>query len=815
MEKNDLLSDYEIGEVIGTGTFSIVKLAINKITKEKVAIKFYRKIKLFPNKNKISIQRELAILKELNHINIIKIHKINEDPNNYFVIMEYCEIGELYHYIIKKQKLSEDEASYFFYQIINGLNYIHHLKIVHRDLKPENLLLTKGNIIKIIDFGLSIHYTEGALLSTPCGSPSYASPEMVSGNEYDGIKTDIWSCGIVIFAMVCGYLPFEHENYIILFTNIVECDISYPEYLSDEVIDIMKKILIPDPNKRIGIKEIKEHPFYLRGKNIFGKMHKDLVDQIEMDNDNKNEKDNLNINNTNSELKILKNKSFKLFKEININDKNHEKKLFKNKRRQKKFGLEKYLSDKDKTNNISRFTVKLKKIISNNSHFQKKEEDDKIKLKMKIKENNSSKENKSISFKKIKRNILEKIEPNENMNSYSNYTNSRDIPISKDFTQNITKKNKFYSNIYNKVNSTLMHQLFKKENIEKYFKDKRLFMNSPKPNKYLNDENLSYISPGSKMKIILNLDEKIVKKHKIRNINHGNPKETKDYLSYLSNLSDNYQENKIKNVKKLSSIKLNKKTSYINDSSIYSRKNNGIKKLNLIKNKNLEKYENNDSNISSGCNIHHLKINDNNKDKNNITNIYNVKNINNIIICNEGLKYRINDLQHLTSNSNLPNIHSLTSRNDKNLLFKKILKTKNVFSKFKSNFILSNKINLKNEDYNSSNSYIRKELILSKVNKSINNEQKLNDKNQNSLNDNYKSNISSNQKKNYHETINKKQKSEKKINIGYLYDYLDFGKENKSFFKKNNRVYSLKKKNNLNNNINNYNIVNYPNIIKK
>ena len=172
--KKDFLSNYQIKETLGKGTFSIVKLGINKITKEKVAIKILNKKKLLHIEDKTRIEREITFLKKLNHINVIKIYKINEDEEKYYIIMEFCENGELFNYIVARQKLNEDESSYFFYQLINGLDYIHHKKIVHRDLKPENLLLGKGNILKIVDFGLSNNYEEEKLLSTPCGSPCYA-----------------------------------------------------------------------------------------------------------------------------------------------------------------------------------------------------------------------------------------------------------------------------------------------------------------------------------------------------------------------------------------------------------------------------------------------------------------------------------------------------------------------------------------------------------------------------------------------------------------------------------------------------------------
>ena len=278
---NDFLSDYSIKETIGKGTFSKVKLGINKQTNEKVAIKILKKKKIVHKEDSERIEREINILTKLNHINVIKIYKINEDEEKYYIFMEFCENGELFHYIVERQRLNEEKASFFFYQLINGLEYIHSQNIVHRDLKPENLLLGKDNILKIIDFGLSNFCEPDKYLETPCGSPCYASPEMVSGKKYDGYMIDIWSTGIILFAMLCGYLPFEDPDNDQLFIKILNCKIKFPDYLSDMTMDLMKKILVVDPLKRITLDEIKLHPFYLKGKDIFNKKHHELVKEVE------------------------------------------------------------------------------------------------------------------------------------------------------------------------------------------------------------------------------------------------------------------------------------------------------------------------------------------------------------------------------------------------------------------------------------------------------------------------------------------------------------------------------------------------------
>jgi len=273
-----ILSDYAINSTLGKGTFSTVKLATDKRTNEKIAIKILEKNKIKTNRDFNRINREINIAKNINHLNIVQFLEIKEDLDKYYILMEYCEKGELFDLILSKKKLSEDEAAYYFYQLVNGLEYIHMNNIIHRDLKPENLLLTKNNILKIIDFGLSNYNPEDNLLTTSCGSPCYASPEMVSGKKYNGITNDVWSIGIILYAMIYGYLPFENENgnNELLFRRIRECKIDYPQNNCVMALDLLKKILVRDFNERITINGIKNHKFYLKGKFLFRRKHREI-----------------------------------------------------------------------------------------------------------------------------------------------------------------------------------------------------------------------------------------------------------------------------------------------------------------------------------------------------------------------------------------------------------------------------------------------------------------------------------------------------------------------------------------------------------
>ena len=262
------IGNYEIIKTIGEGTFGKVKLAKNIPTNELVAIKILEKAKLNDKEDLNNIMKEIKFLKTFNHINIISLYEIIETEMNYYIIMEYAE-NELFSYIVENNYLDEETASFFFIQIIFSIEYIKKKKkIAHRDLKPENILLTNNNeIIKIIDFGLANIYKnkKNELLETSCGSPCYAAPEMILGKKYYGIDVDIWSSGIVLFAMVSGFLPFEDDDNENIYRKVVLGKFDLPDHLSFECKDLINKILIGNPKKRIKINDIKKHKFLQKG----------------------------------------------------------------------------------------------------------------------------------------------------------------------------------------------------------------------------------------------------------------------------------------------------------------------------------------------------------------------------------------------------------------------------------------------------------------------------------------------------------------------------------------------------------------------
>ena len=175
--------------------------------------------------------------------------------------MEYACGGELFEYIVKRKKLKEAEACKFFQQVISGIEYIHRCGICHRDLKPENLLLDESKNIKIVDFGLSNTYPEGGLLKTACGSPCYAAPEMVEGSTYVGYTVDVWSSGITLYAMICGYLPFEESETALLYQKILKGYFEIPSFLSIDAVRIIKGLLTVNPKERLTFAQIKAEPW--------------------------------------------------------------------------------------------------------------------------------------------------------------------------------------------------------------------------------------------------------------------------------------------------------------------------------------------------------------------------------------------------------------------------------------------------------------------------------------------------------------------------------------------------------------------------
>ncbi|KAI8388797.1 kinase-like domain-containing protein [Radiomyces spectabilis] len=255
------IGQYHIIKTIGTGSFGKVKLAVHAITGQKVALKIINRKKIASLDMGGRVKREIQYLKLLRHPHIIKLYEVITTPTDIIMVIEYAG-KELFNYIVEKGKMAEDDARRFFQQIICAVEYCHRHKIVHRDLKPENLLLDSNNNVKIADFGLSNIMTDGDFLKTSCGSPNYAAPEVISGKLYAGPEVDVWSCGVILYVMLCGRLPFDDEYIPTLFKKINGGIYTMPSFLSPETKYLLTSMLVVDPMKRISIQEIRQNPWF-------------------------------------------------------------------------------------------------------------------------------------------------------------------------------------------------------------------------------------------------------------------------------------------------------------------------------------------------------------------------------------------------------------------------------------------------------------------------------------------------------------------------------------------------------------------------
>ncbi|XP_065684892.1 maternal embryonic leucine zipper kinase isoform X1 [Hydra vulgaris] len=253
---------------LGQGGFAKVVLAEHIITNEKVAIKVMDK-KLLTEKDDLHrAYNEIDALKNLVHPHICQLYEVFENKEFIYLVLEYCPGGELFDYIVAQKRLSEKEGKVLFFQIISAVSFMHKKGYAHRDLKPENMLLDGNQNIKIIDFGLSAKPGKG--LSTPlktrAGSAMYASPELISGAPYYGNENDVWSLGVVLYALLCGFLPFEKKSTDELYKQIKKGEFAIPPWLSQEAVSLLKKMLEIRREQRIKIKEILSHDWLIHAK---------------------------------------------------------------------------------------------------------------------------------------------------------------------------------------------------------------------------------------------------------------------------------------------------------------------------------------------------------------------------------------------------------------------------------------------------------------------------------------------------------------------------------------------------------------------
>ncbi|EAX91875.1 CAMK family protein kinase [Trichomonas vaginalis G3] len=255
------VGNYRLLQTLGSGTTGKVKLAERIDDREKFAIKIVKKA-FFDAKPDIQrkIRREIALMRFLDHPHLLKLEEVCESPRHLYIVMEYAPNGELFDFLVSRRSISPERALKFFHQIIYGLEYLHVHGFCHRDLKPENILLDGANQIKIGDFGFA-RWMRSNVAETSCGSPHYAAPEVIKGLRYDGRCADIWSSGVILYALLCGKLPFDDSSVRNLLAKVKAGNFYMPDF-DKPIQDLISRMLTVDPSQRITISQIKQHPAF-------------------------------------------------------------------------------------------------------------------------------------------------------------------------------------------------------------------------------------------------------------------------------------------------------------------------------------------------------------------------------------------------------------------------------------------------------------------------------------------------------------------------------------------------------------------------
>uniref|UniRef100_A0AAQ5X266 Protein kinase domain-containing protein n=1 Tax=Amphiprion ocellaris TaxID=80972 RepID=A0AAQ5X266_AMPOC len=259
---------YRLEKTLGKGQTGLVKLGVHCVTCQKVAIKIVNREKLSESVL-MKVEREIAILKLIEHPHVLKLHDVYENKKYLYLVLEHVSGGELFDYLVKKGRLTPKEARKFFRQIMSALDFCHSHSICHRDLKPENLLLDEKNNIRIADFGMASLQVGDSLLETSCGSPHYACPEVIRGEKYDGRKADVWSCGVILFALLVGALPFDDDNLRNLLEKVKLGVFHMPHFIPPDCQNLLRGMIEVDASKRLTVSSVKRLNDY--AKEIGGK----------------------------------------------------------------------------------------------------------------------------------------------------------------------------------------------------------------------------------------------------------------------------------------------------------------------------------------------------------------------------------------------------------------------------------------------------------------------------------------------------------------------------------------------------------------
>lgn len=265
-----LLQKYELGRLLGQGTFAKVYYARNVSTNQSVAIKMIDKEKVLRVGLMDQIKREISVMRLVRHPNVVQFYEVMATKTKIYFVLEYVRGGELFNKI-SKGRLEEDVARKYFQQLISAVEFCHSRGVYHRDLKPENLLLDESGNLKLSDFGLSAlaeSKRQDGLLHTTCGTPAYVAPEVISRKGYDGAKADIWSCGVILYVLLAAYLPFHGTNLMEMYRKIENAEFRCPNWFPSKLRKLLSKILDPDPSTRISIDKIMSHSWFRKGFDV-------------------------------------------------------------------------------------------------------------------------------------------------------------------------------------------------------------------------------------------------------------------------------------------------------------------------------------------------------------------------------------------------------------------------------------------------------------------------------------------------------------------------------------------------------------------
>nr|XP_043622184.1 CBL-interacting serine/threonine-protein kinase 12-like [Erigeron canadensis] len=265
--KQILLRRYEIGKVLGQGSFGKVYVATNLVTNQLAAIKVIDKEKILKTGLIAHIKREISILRRVRHPNIVQLYEVMATKTKIYFVMEYVTGGELFTKVAKG-RLKEEVARKYFQQLISAVGFCHARGVYHRDLKPENILLDENGDLKVSDFGLSAiseQICADGLFYTFCGTPAYVAPEVLGRKGYEASKVDIWACGVILFVLMAGYLPFRDQNVMVMYRKIFKGEFRKPRWFSGELSRLLKRLLDTSPETRISIQEIMEDKWFKKG----------------------------------------------------------------------------------------------------------------------------------------------------------------------------------------------------------------------------------------------------------------------------------------------------------------------------------------------------------------------------------------------------------------------------------------------------------------------------------------------------------------------------------------------------------------------